>query len=576
MKRILAAFVALATLAISGCAASSGVVPNTFISVAANGALVSLNPDVVTTLASQKIADEVANLTTESFYQLNEAGELEANTGFGTVTVESRSPFTVTYEVAEGRNWSDGQAVDSADLVLSLAAATGPEGRRFYSRREGNGLQFATVKSVGLNSITLTFSQPVSDWRTALRVATPAHVVAQVGLALNSADTAKSAVIQAYQQRDGAKLSALAKAYRSIYEAREGNLTDAAFVSSGAYSVSAVSPKEIITLKANPNYRGNFGPKVETVNIRLHEDSMEALSAMNEGKVDIIAATESGLAKIPDLIGMVSTLSSMKAEYALKDSTTADMVLFNFGSESVFDPATYGDNPGRAAALRKAFMSLVPKSRIFQAAGASLAVSSADSFVYPNTSNFYKAAASGNGSENYLLQDVEQAAEIIDASGVDTPIEVRVLFDSTNPRSVEQYKEIFKLAESAGFNLVSVASSTPSRHLLSGNFDVFIGPRPLLGVSGSDPMLLTTSSITRYQDKSVNALLVKYAKATKEINQAAVLERIDARLFATGYGLPLYQAPNLVIYRSSVSGLRVAPFGDSATWGYWTWSVSPK
>ncbi len=576
MKRILAAILALATLSVSGCAVSSDVVPSTFLNVAANGSLVSLNPDVVTTLASEKIADEIGNLTTESFYQLNESGELSANTGFGTVTVDSRSPFTVTYEMAEGRQWSDGQPVDSADLILSLAAATSPEGRRFYSRREGNGLQFASVKSVGLKSLTLEFSQPVSDWRTALRVAAPAHIVAEIGLELVSAESAKAEVIQAFQQRDTAKLAALAKAYRSIYEAREGNLTDAAFVSNGAYSVVSVSPNEIITLKANRGYQGSFAPRVETVNIRLYEDSMEALSAMNEGKVDIIAATESGLAKIPELIGMVSTLSSMKAEYALKDSTTADMVLFNFGSESVFDPISYGENPGRAAALRKAFMSLIPKSRIFQTAGASLAVSSADSFVYPNTSNFYKAAVSGNGSENYLLQDVEQAAEIIDASGVDTPIEVRVLFDSTNPRSVEQYKEILKHADSAGFNLVSVASATPSRHLLSGNFDVFIGPRPLLGVSGSDPMLLTTSSITRYQDKSVSALLVKYAKATKEIDQAAVLERIDARLFATGYGLPLYQAPNLVIYRSSVSGLRVAPFGDSATWGYWTWSVSPK
>ena len=192
MKRILAAVVALATLAISGCAVSSGVAPNTYLSVAANGTLVSLNPDVVTTLASEKIADEVANLTTESFYQLNEAGELVANDGFGSVTVDSRSPFTVTYEIAEGRNWSDGQQVDSADLVLSLAAATSPEGRRFYSRREGNGLQYASVKSVGLRSLTLEFSQPVSDWRTALRVTTPAHVVAQVGLELTSAEQAKA------------------------------------------------------------------------------------------------------------------------------------------------------------------------------------------------------------------------------------------------------------------------------------------------------------------------------------------------------------------------------------------------
>ncbi len=576
MKRFLVALVALSTLALAGCSTTLHLVPGSVVNVAETATMISLNPDVVTTGPAEKLADEVANLTTEGFYSLSEGGTLVANPGFGTVTVDSQNPFTVTYEVAEGRKWSDGQPVDSADLALSFAAATNPEQTNFYSRRAGNGLKYATVKEIGLRSLTLQFSQPVSDWRTALPVYVAAHAVAFQALDGITASAGKAAIIEALQSKDAAKLAKFAESYRTAFSTGGDRFALSALVSNGAYKITNVIKDVSVALEASPKYKGEFAPVTEKVNVRVYGDSMAALADMNSNKIDIIGATESGLVKYPDLIGMVSSLSTTKARTTLRNGSTADMVVFNFGKGSAFNAATYKSKPGVAAELRKAFMSLVPKARIVEAASGSTSVSASDSFIYPSNSDYYQASVSANGSENYLLQDVEQASEIVKASGVKTQVDVRVVYDATNPRSVAEYKLVSARAASAGFNLIDSSSVSPTRDLLSGAFDVYIGPRELLGVAGSDPSSLVADSITGYTDSKVSALLLDYAKAAKEIDQASILQQIDARLYATGYGIPLYQVPNLIIYRSKFSKILVSPFGDSATWGYWTWSVSSK
>jgi peptide/nickel transport system substrate-binding protein len=576
LKRFLVALIAISTLALTGCSTVLHLVPGSVVNVAETATMISLNPDVVTTASAEKLADEVANLTTESFYSLDANGALVANPGFGTVTEDSQNPLTVTYEVATGRKWSDGQPVDSADLALSFAAATNPEQINFYSRRAGNGLKYATIKEIGLRSITLQFSQPVSDWRTALTVSVAAHAVAFQALDGISASAGKAAVIEAVQGKDATKLAKLADSYRTAFATGGDRFALAALVSNGAYQVTNVIKDVSVALEAVSKYKGNFAPVAEKVNVKVYGDSMAALADMNANQIDIIGATESGLVKYPDLIGMVSSLSTAKATTTLRNGSTVDMVVFNFAKGSAFNAGSYKSKPGVAAELRKAFMSIVPKARIVADASGSTPVSASDSFVYPSNSDYYQATSSANGSENYLLQDVEQASEIVKASGVHTPVDVRVVYDSTNPHSVSEYKAIAARAASAGFNLIDSSSQSPTRDLLSGAFDAYIGPRELVGVPGADPSSLVSDPITGYTDSKVSALLLDYANASKEIKQAAILQKIDARLYATGYGMPLYQVPNLIIYRSKFSQISSSPFGDSATWGYWTWSVSSK
>ncbi|CAB4957555.1 unannotated protein [freshwater metagenome] len=575
MKRFLVALIALSTLALAGCSTSVQLVRGTAINIAETATMISLNPDVVTTPSAQHLADEVANLTSEGFYAQDSSGNMVANPGFGIVKVDSTSPLTVTYEIALGRKWSDGQPIDSADLALSFMAAKSLGGVHFYSRRAGNDLQYASVKSVGLRSLTLTFSQPVANWQTALTASTPAHVVAAAAFNGIAASTGKAAVIAALQGVDSAKISELAGAYLSVYDTRGLEMNKSSFVSNGAYSITGLVANKEINLKARTNYQGDFAPVTETVNLKLYGDSMQALNDMNTGKVDIIAAAESGLLKYSDLIGMVQSLSgTTKANTSLRNGATADMVLFNFGAGSAFADSTYGSKKTAAAMLRQAFMNLVPKARIVQNASASTKVNATDSFIYPSNSDYYDSSVGSNGSAGYLLQDVQKASTLVTESGVRAPVDVRVVFDSTNPRSVAQFKAVGLRAASAGFNLIDSSSKAPDSALFAGNFDVFIGPRSLVGVSGAAVSTLVNDRVTRYSDALVTSLLNDYASASKPLDQAKILEKIDARLYASGYGVPLFQVPNLIMYLAKFGSLQVSPFGDSATWGYWTWSVS--
>ena len=536
------------------------------MNIAETAELRSLNADVFTTLQGEHFADEIANLTSEQFYQVDAAGNLVANTGFGTVTQSAGHPQTVTYEIAKGRKWSDGQPVDSADLLLSYAAATDPEDIRFTSRRSGNGLQYAAVTDVGLRSITLKFSQAVSDWKTALRVTVPAHIVAAQALNGIEATAGKAAVIEAVQGKDSSKLEKLANAYRDTYWVGDGSLPDGAFVSDGAYAITKVVPQASVELTANKKYQGSYPPIAENVTIRLFSDSMAALSDMNAGNTDIIAATESGLVTYADLVNALPSITSVSADSVLKKGATADTITFNFRPGSLF----------ASASLRKAFLHVVPKAKIVQSASNSTTVTAADSFVFPDTSDFYSSAVSQNGSLDYLMQDVEQSSEIIKRLKLKTPIDVRVIFDKLNPRSTAEFKALSERAASAGFNLIDASSDSPSRAMLAGEFDVLIAPRAIVGISGSDPQSLIADPVTKFQDESVAKLLVNYASATKDIKRADILEQIDTQLYKSFYGLPLYQVPNLIIFNKALGAISTAPYGDSATWGYWTWSVSTK
>ena len=574
MKRFLVALIALSTLALAGCSATLTTVPGTVVNVAETATMASLNPDVATTASAEHLAEELANLTSEGFFYLNEYGALVPNELFGTVTVDSQSPLTITYEIAQGRKWSDGQPIDSADLALSFAAAKAPEGTNFRSRRAGSGLKYASVKSVGVRSLTLEFSQPVSDWRTALPVYVAAHAVAAEALDGIAAASGKSMVIEALQSGDSKTLAKLADSYQTAFAPANPKFSAAALVSTGAYTITSLIKDVSVSLKARPKYKGAFPPVTETINVKVYTDSMAALADMNADKIDIIGATETGLVRYSDLIGMVSSLSTTKATTALKNGRTADMVIFNFRDTSVFSERATDEVS--ATDLRKAFMWSVPKARIVQDASASTQVSATDSFIYPSNSDHYAASVGANGSDLYLLQDAEKSRETLKAAGINKPLDVRVVYDSSNPRSVAQFKSLNVRAASAGFNLVDLSTENPTRALLRGEFDVYIGPRDLVGVPGSEPSSLLADKVTKYSDPEVAKLLVDYASASNELGQAAILRKIDAQLFASGYGLPLYQVPNLVIYRSKFGKLTVSPFGDSATWGFSSWSVSPK
>lgn len=575
MKRLVGLIAALvfAVAVLAGCS-SNGLVSGSQIVIAQFGNLDSINPDV-SKIGNEHNANELANLTTSSFYNIDANGELVANDLLGTVEVVTKNPLVVKYTLADGVKWSDGTPIDSADLALSLAAGTSLGGIYFQSVRVGTGVSAANldgeVKSG--NSITVKFDRPVADYMSAVTLSVPAHVIAKVmNSTLSDAAKGKQFIRDVINKQKSQEIQALADAYRNAFTVdalKNSASLEELSVSSGPYRVEKLSTSGEVTLVANSGYALGPATKVERVQLEYFVDATAAVAAMVAGTVDISGAEDSGLVSLGELKKLSETGTS-KILSALEGGALSEQVLLNFAQGSVFSDQSR--DAKTALALRKAFLFAVPKQRILIQTAARYTTSTSNSFVFDAASDYYQTTEHDNGSADYLIQDLEKSVELLDDANVRTPIDVRVVFDTDNPRAQSEWLLLQDRALQAGFNLINISSPDPSRTIARGEFDIFIGPRLLMSAPNSDIFQLSGNSLTAFRSEKVDALLTKYAVA-EGLAKKKLLKDIDIELFKSGFGLPLYEVPSMIFYSQRVAGFVPSPHCQSATWGYYNWSV---
>ena len=580
MKRLLAlALVALfGASSLTACSSEQGVISGSQIGIAQIGELNSINPDVSSDLTTAHNASELANLTTAKFFDLGPTGELIANEKLGTVDASGTKQMRVTYTLSDSAVWSDGVAIDATDLALSFAAATSLGGSNFYSVRRDSGLQFAKIAStpkVGDKSLTLEFSSAVADYQTALTLSVAAHTVATKAFASSDATAAKTAALNAILNQDAVALDALAESYRSGFDSWQGITDESLFVSSGAYRVAKVSGKTSVELVANSNYQNGHLPRVQTLKLQYFADATAAIAAMSSGQIDIATAEDSGIASLGDILGLVSTIESPKVSSVVKSGAMTEQVIFNFRSTSIFSVERNNQDPAAALSVRKAFLNLIPKNRIITGISQNYSVTSSDSLVFSSGMNYYDSSVSENGLTEYLFQDVEKASELMAASGLELPLKVRVVFDTDNPRAQAAWILLRERALSAGFKLKDLSSQDPTQVLASGDFDVYIGARPVVSLPSENVFAITSSAVFGYTSDLVDGALEELALAADERDRGAALAKLDKLLVADAYGMPLYEVPSLLVYADRIKGFVPSAYADSATWGYQNWAVEP-
>lgn len=558
------------TTLLAGCA-PSGIQVGSVLNIGLTNDFNSLNSDNVTNDAAIAVNQEVANLVNPSFFFTDANGELVANTAFGSVEVLSEKPLKVRYSLTGQAKWSDGVAVTARDLMLSWLAARNPADVGFNSVRSGSGLRFTTatplVSADGL-ALDITFNRAVADYKTSLTLTAAAHLVSEQAFDLNDQAQALARFDQAVLSGSVADQMLLSEQYSEIYLAR-GALLENAKVSAGAYRVESFAPSTSITLKANRDFSWGPSVKVETLNIRLYSDSTAMLSALQAGLLDLAAPQESGIASNSDLINLARAAG---AKYEFAASSKIEAVLLNFGEGSVFAEATSAD----AAVLREAFFKLVPRSKILTALSVDNPVIEARSWIYSSSSNYYTPFVQSNGSSDFLVQDAEKAQQLLDGLSLRAPQDLRVLYDSDNPRAKAEWALLGEYAAASGFNLIDVSTKDPRTVFSTGQFDVYITAVELASGLNGDPYWFTGGSVGQFASQKVDDLLARYAAETDPLKQISVLKDIDAELFASRFGLPLYQVPSLLVYSSKLASVVKAPFGASATYGYWNWSISTK
>ncbi len=423
MKRLVISLVLAVMAGLSLTSCSAGASANSVINVAEIGSLYSINTDVADALSAHN-QSELANLTTASFYNLDDSGNLAANTKLGTVEVTSQDPFTVKYEIAEGAKWSDGVAIDAADLALSFAAGRELQSVDFGSVRAGTGIQYAKLASkpdLGSRALTLTFEHPVADYQTALSLSVPAHVVGLLAdSSWSSANDAKKYVLESVASESRVALSRMARAYQKDFLV-ESNLSvksnDPILTSSGAFKVEKFAGAAQLTVIANKNFAAGEPSKVERVNLKFFTDATAAIAAMSSGDVDISIAEDSGLASISDIKTLAEAIKDRKVSTYVAAGSVAEQIIFNFGPASIFAEGTSKISAAKNASLtaRIAFLNAVPKARIIESVSNRYTAKSSDSFVFGSDSPSYKAVVQDNGSNVYPFQDVEKAGELMNS-----------------------------------------------------------------------------------------------------------------------------------------------------------------
>lgn len=555
----------LVVVSLTGCSAGSSIVINSHVTIGQVGKITTLNSDVAES-ASNNIAGDLSALTLQGFYEIGADGSLVANETFGEVKITKQEPFTVSYELAKTALWSDGSSVDSTDLALAVTAAKLPA---FKSVRFGSSLGNATIVGTlkpGGNSLVLSFPNPIADWRTAVQISAPAHVVGKAAGLSGNVGTLRAGILSAISAKDTELLKKLAAAYSSAFTTG-GDPTN--FVSNGAYTISKVDA-DSIELKAVRDFTGTHSAIAETVYFKTYPDNASAFKAVAAEEVDLFSPLATLNEPQSDLITSAQSLDTEIFTVLAQTSSRSEQFLLNLGG-GTFADASY-KKPDTAATLRKAFMNIVPKARAYDFASLTQVITRSDSFVYSSASKNYAAVAGSNLSADYLLQDVERASELIAGLKLFYQPVVKILFDTDNQAAVAEWTLLSDNSTSAGFRLTNISSDDPSALYKKGDYDVYLGDFPLLGVGAGSVQQLLNGPNRMPAEQFLGLTAGVVSASEKDLD--AKLQELDQKLFEIGIGLPMYQSPTLLVHNQRIQGLVADPTATTSTWGYWTWKVS--
>jgi peptide/nickel transport system substrate-binding protein len=589
------AVMAAAALVLSGCVGyESEVVAGSSVSVGWDQSFFSYNAS--TSYGAVPANSNIVYATNSGFNYYDNTPKLVTDDSFGTYRKISDDPLVVQYTIADGVKWSDGTAVDAADLLLNWAALSGalndpdfdksayvdPDTGQFTDDFPSDAVYFDSgadpshpsglglvsqlpVVSDDMKSITMRYDKPFVDWELAFTSAgLPAHVVGKNALGLKDDQQAKNAVVKAITSDDKAALAELSAFWNTGFNV-DGMPDDPdLLVGNGPYVISDFVAGEYVTLKANLEYVGARMPSLEEIDVRVIPDPLAAVQALFNGSVQVIVpqATE-------DVADALKTVDKTVVSTSGGSFEHLDLQ-FDESKSGVFS------NP----LVRQAFLKTVPRQEIVSSlvAGLQEDATTRDSQVFMPGSEAYADAVAANGSADYAEVDIEGAKALLAEAGVPNP-QVCILYAPANPRRVGEFALIQKSAALAGIT-VTDCSSADWRELLGapGAYDAALyGWQPSnVGVSAVIEAFSTggRTNLSHYSSEKVDGLLAKLSTTFDADRQVEIQEQVDAQLWADAYGMPLFQYPSLYAYdQDKVSGISWSVLSPTVFWNVWDWKA---
>ncbi|MDP3890343.1 ABC transporter family substrate-binding protein [Nocardioides sp.] len=570
-----------------------GTAAGTSVTVGWNQPFYSYNDDTSNGNATANAI--IKYMMTSSFNYYDADQELVPDESFGSYEKLSDDPLTVKYTFAEGVEWSDGTPVDAADLLLTWAAQGGqlntiddgdverdpdtnvPElGSGVYFDSSSAGLNLVTeTPEIGDDgkSLTLVYDEPFADWEVAIDVGVPAHVTAAQALDIEDPQEAKDAFIAAVNDRDEEALSKIAAFWNSGYD--YGSLPDdeSLYLSNGAYLMTDFVENQYITLKANEDYAGDRAANIETVTVRWNEDPLAQVQALENGELDLF-----GPQATTDVLQAVEAIDGVEVESGVEGTYEhVDLVFDNGGP---FDPKTYGGDEETAKQVRQAFMHAIPRQEVIDKLITPLQEDAEvrDSFLITPGSPGYDEMVEQNGSSEYAEQDIDRAKQLLEDAGVDTPIDVRMMFAEGNVRRENEFAIYQPALKEAGFNLIDRRNVDWGSKLGDGTYDaVFFGWQSTsTAVTESQPTYGTggLNNLIGYSNEEVDALFDELKVTTDPDEQLRIQIEIEKILFEDAIGITVFQFPAVAAWNTSrITNVEPAPLSPTIFHGFWNWEV---
>jgi peptide/nickel transport system substrate-binding protein len=601
-KRIFAMGAVVATLSLVGTACSSpesessdsGGNQKTSITVGWNQPFYSYNGN--TSNGNATANNNIKYLMNKQFWYVDEKGEIQPDSSFGTYEKTSDSPLTVKYTVNKDEVWSDGVPVDSADMLLNWAAQSGnlntidPDA---VKRDDATGLPkntkgkvFFDSSSIGLSlvkeqpaagddnkSLTLKYTKPFADWAYDMPDLMPAHVVGMKALGIKDPQEAKDAVVKAITDKDAAALEKISYFWSFGFDYTKMPSDKALAVSNGAYVMKDFKENEYMTLEKNPKYKGDHAAGFDTVTVRWNEDPMAQVQALQNGELDMFSPqVTTDVVKAAEKVKNVEIKKSVEGTYE-----HVDLVQNNKGP---FDPSTYGGDAAKAVAVRQAFLHGVPRQEIVDKLIKPIDTEAEvrNSFLKTAGTPGYDEIVAQNGSSEYAEVNPAKSLALLKQAGVKAPVKVRVMYAKDNVRRVNEFQLMKPALAKAGFDLIDAGSNEWSAKLGDGSYDaVFFGWQSTTPAVSADRETYATGTINNlvgYSNKQVDALFDKLVITPDEAEQLKIQTDIEKLMFKDAIGITIFQFPSAnIANQTRITGTNPGILAPTMFYGFWGWKA---
>ena len=324
----------------------------------------------------------------------------------------------------------------------------------------------------------------------------------------------------------------------------------------GQYTIKSYDFNATIEFAPNPEYQGLLGPaENESVILSYYADSSNLKLDVQSGNIDVAYRSLSST-DVEDLRGDDNVV--------VHDGPGGEIryIVFNFNTQP-YGATTPEADPVKAQAVRQAAAALVDRGEIAEQ-------------VYKGTyTPLYSFVPAGfTGATEVLKElygdgdggpDAAQAADILEAAGVETPVQLSLQYNSDDhygPSSGDEYALIKSQLEADGLFAVDLQSTEWVQYSEDRTADVY--PAYQLGwfpdYSDADnyltPFFLKENFLgNHYDNPEVNDLILKQAVTADPAERTALIEEIQAKVAADLSTLPLLQGAQVAVAGTDIDGL---------------------